>query len=89
MERAARDSAGAPPDTPAGRLPSGHSRRKRPVLRWVVNGVLLAALAVGLFAFLPRLGGFAHDAAALRHARPAFAAAAIVAQAASLSVPDC
>jgi uncharacterized protein (TIRG00374 family) len=48
------------------------------------NGLLLAALAVGIFGLLPRLGGLTHDAAGLRHARPAFLAAAIVAQALSL-----
>jgi uncharacterized protein (TIRG00374 family) len=53
-------------------------------MRWVVHGVLFVALAVGVFGLLPRLGGLKHDAAGLRHARPAFVAAAIVAQAVSL-----
>ena len=53
-------------------------------MRWVVHGVLFVALAVGVFALLPRLGGLEHDAARLRHGRPAFVVAAIVAQAVSL-----
>jgi len=54
------------------------------VVRWVVHGVLLVALAAGIFGVLPRLGGLTRDAAGLRHARPAFLAAAIAAQAVSL-----
>jgi hypothetical protein len=54
------------------------------VKRWVVRGVLFVALVAGVFGLLPRLGGLRHDAASLRHARPAFVAAAIVAQAVSL-----
>jgi uncharacterized protein (TIRG00374 family) len=54
-------------------------------MRWIVRGVLLVALAVGVFGLLPRLGGLRHDAAGLRHARLAFVAAAIVAQAVSLA----
>jgi uncharacterized protein (TIRG00374 family) len=54
-------------------------------MRWAVRGVLFVALAVGVFGLLPRLGGLRHDAAGLRHARPAFVAAAIVAQAISLA----
>ena len=53
-------------------------------MRWVVHGVLFVALAVGVFALLPRLGGLEHDAAGLRHGRPGFVVAAIVAQAVSL-----
>jgi uncharacterized membrane protein YbhN (UPF0104 family) len=53
-------------------------------VRWIVHGVLLVALAVGVFGLLPRLGGLTRDAAGLRHARPAFLAAATVAQAISL-----
>jgi uncharacterized protein (TIRG00374 family) len=53
-------------------------------MRWVVRGVLFAALVAGVFGLLPRLGGLRHDAAGLRHARPVFVAAAIVAQAVSL-----
>jgi uncharacterized membrane protein YbhN (UPF0104 family) len=45
---------------------------------------MFVALAAGVFGLLPRLGGLSHDAAALRHARPAFVAVAIVVQAASL-----
>ena len=54
------------------------------MVRWVVHGVLLVALAAGIFGVLPRLGGLTRDAAGLRHARPAFLAAAIAAQAVSL-----
>jgi uncharacterized protein (TIRG00374 family) len=46
--------------------------------------VLLVALTAGVFGLLPRLGGLARDAADLRHARAAFVAAAVVAQALSL-----
>ncbi|MCW2910088.1 MAG: hypothetical protein JWL68_4877 [Actinomycetia bacterium] len=53
-------------------------------MRWIVHGVMFVALAAGVFGLLPRLGGLAHDAAALRHARPAFVGVAIAAQAASL-----
>jgi len=53
-------------------------------MRWVVHGVLFVALAAGVFTLLPRLGGLTHDAAGLRHARPVFVVAAIVAQAVSL-----
>ena len=53
-------------------------------MRWVLHGVLFVALAAGVFGLLPRLGGLARDAAGLRHARPAFVVAAVVAQAVSL-----
>jgi len=49
-----------------------------------MHGLLFVALAVGVFGVLPRLGGLTRDAAGLRHARPAFLVAAIVAQAISL-----
>jgi uncharacterized protein (TIRG00374 family) len=49
-----------------------------------VHGLLLVALAAGIFGLLPRLGGLTRDAAGLRHARPAFLVAAVVAQAVSL-----
>jgi uncharacterized protein (TIRG00374 family) len=49
-----------------------------------VHGVLFVALVAGVFVLLPRLGGLRHDAAGLRHARPGFVVAAIVAQAVSL-----
>ena len=53
-------------------------------MRWTLHGVLFVALVAGVFGLLPRLGGLTHEAAGLRHARPAFLAAAIVAQALSL-----
>jgi uncharacterized membrane protein YbhN (UPF0104 family) len=53
-------------------------------VRRVVHGVLFVALAAGVFGLLPRLGGLTRDAAGLRHARPAFVVAVVVAQAASL-----
>jgi uncharacterized protein (TIRG00374 family) len=53
-------------------------------MRWIVHGVMFVALTAGVFVLLPRLGGLSRDAAGLRHARPAFVAAAIVAQAISL-----
>jgi len=73
----------APPRPAGGPSPQREGRR-RPAVRWIMHGVLLAALAAGVFGLLPRLGGLQHDAAGLRHARPAFVAAAIVAQAVSL-----
>jgi len=54
-------------------------------MRWVVRGVLFVALAAGVYGLLPRLGGLAHDAAGLRHARPVFVVPAVVAQAVSLA----
>jgi uncharacterized protein (TIRG00374 family) len=67
--------------------PSTHKAagQQRPVMRWIVRGVLFVALVVGVFGLLPRLGGLTHDAAGLRHARPVFVAAAVVAQAVSLA----
>ena len=53
-------------------------------MRWVLHGVLVVALAAGIFGVLPRLGGLTHEATGLRHARPGFLIAAIVAQAVSL-----
>jgi uncharacterized protein (TIRG00374 family) len=53
-------------------------------VRWIVHGVLLVALAAGVFGLLPRLGGVTRDAAGLRQARPAFLVAAVLAQAVSL-----
>ena len=85
--------AGGPPPPAAGRAPSPQpgdapvrrNRRRRPALRWVMHGVLFVALAFGVFALLPRIGGLAHDAAGLRHARPAFVVASVFAQAVSLA----
>jgi uncharacterized protein (TIRG00374 family) len=67
--------SGAPPDT---------GDRRHPAVRWIVHGVLLVALAAGVFGLLPRIGGLARDASGLRHARPAFVVAAVLAQAVSL-----
>src|ERR1700691_5012091 len=61
-----------------------HRGRRRKAVRWIANGVLFVALAAGIYGLLPRLGGLTRDAAGLRHARPAFLVAAIVAQALSL-----
>jgi len=79
----AHQSASTPPDARADPAPP-HGGRRRPAVRWIAHGVLFVALAVGIFGLLPRLGGLTRDAAGLRHARPAFLAAAIVAQALSL-----
>jgi uncharacterized protein (TIRG00374 family) len=79
----AHQSAGTPPEARADQVPP-HRGRRRPAVRWIVHGVLFVALVAGVFALLPRLGGLRHDAAGLRHAQPAFLAAAIVAQALSL-----
>src|SRR6266705_6544284 len=80
----AHQSAGTPPDARADRAPPQKRARRRPAVHRILHGVLLVALAVGIFGVLPRLGGLTHEAAGLRHARPAFLAAAIVAQALSL-----
>jgi hypothetical protein len=57
--------------------------RKRRVTRRILTGVLLVALAAGIFGLLPRLGGLTRDAAGLRHARPAYLVLAVVAEAIS------
>src|SRR6516164_8483170 len=75
-------ASGAP--RPAGAAPPPHNRRRRPVMRRIVHVVLFIALAVGVFGLLPRLGGLTRDAADLRHSRPAFVVAAVIAQAISL-----
>ena len=49
-----------------------------------MDGLLAVAMVAGVYLLLPRLGGWAREAAALRHARLAFVVAAIVAQAVSL-----
>jgi len=69
---------------PPGAAPHPHERRRRPVMRRIVHVVLFIALAVGIFGLLPRLGGLTRDAAELRHARPGFVVAAVIAQAISL-----
>jgi len=65
--------------------PAAQRRRRRPAVRRIVHVVLFVALAAGVFGLLPRLGGLTRDAAELRHARPAFVVAAVVAQAISLA----
>jgi hypothetical protein len=70
-----------PAPRPAAKRPAGRRR----VLGWTVHAVLFVALTAGVFGLLPRLGGVAHDAAELRHARPGFIVAAVAAQAASLA----
>jgi uncharacterized protein (TIRG00374 family) len=75
---------GTPPEAEADRAPPRRRGRRRPAARWILHAVLLVALAAGVFGLLPRLGGLTHDAAGLRHARPAFLIAAVVAQAVSL-----
>jgi uncharacterized membrane protein YbhN (UPF0104 family) len=83
---AASQNMDTQPKAPAGSPASPPQKAgKRPVLRWVVRGLLLVGLAVGLFGVLPRLGGLARDTAELRHARRLSVAAAIVAQAISLA----
>ena len=81
----AQHSADSPPNAGADRAPLQQRGRRRPAVRWIVHGVLLVALAAGIFGLLLRLGGLTRDAAGLRHARPAFLVAAIVAQAVSLA----
>jgi uncharacterized protein (TIRG00374 family) len=80
----AQQSGDTPPDAHADRAPPRQRGRRRPAVRRTLPGVLFVALAAGIFGVLPRLGGLARDAAGLRHARPAFLAAAIAAQAISL-----
>jgi hypothetical protein len=80
----AQQGADSPPEASAGGAPRQRSGRRRPAVRWIVHGALLVALAAGVFGLLPRLGGLTHEAAGLRHARPAFLAAAVAAQAVSL-----
>jgi uncharacterized protein (TIRG00374 family) len=58
--------------------------RRRKAVRYITNGVLIVALAVGVFGPVPKLGGLTHEATGLRHARPAFLVAAVLAQAISL-----
>jgi hypothetical protein len=67
----AQRSADTPPGAGADRAPTGRRGRRRPGVRWIVHGVLFAALVAGIFGLLPRLGGLTRDAAGLRHARPA------------------
>jgi uncharacterized protein (TIRG00374 family) len=80
----AQQSADTTPDAQASRASSRPRGRRRPAVRRIVHGVLFVALAAGIFGVLPQLGGLTRDAAGLRHARPAFLAAAIAAQAVSL-----
>jgi uncharacterized protein (TIRG00374 family) len=88
----APEPTGPAPADPTGAVPTGTDAgqaqpkrgRRRPAVRWIVHGVLLVLLTVGIFGLLPRLGGLTRDAAGLRHARPAFLIAAVVAEAVSL-----
>jgi putative heme transporter len=80
----AQQSADTPPAAQADRASPRPRGRRRPAVRWIVHGVLLVALVAGIFGVLPRLGGLTHEATGLRHARPGFLVAAIVAQAISL-----
>jgi len=80
----AQQSADTTPDARADRAPPQQRGQRHPAVRWIAHGVLFVALVAGIFGLLPRLGGLTRDAAGLRHARPAFLAAAIVAQALSL-----
>ncbi len=82
---AAGVSGDTPPDAAGGKTSPQQSGRRRSKARWLVHGVMFVGVTVGLFGLLPRLGGLTHDAAGLRHARPAFVGAAIVAQGASLA----
>jgi uncharacterized protein (TIRG00374 family) len=50
-----------------------------------MHGLLFVALTVGVFVYLPRIGGLAHDAAGLRHANLVFVVASVVAQTVSLA----
>jgi uncharacterized protein (TIRG00374 family) len=76
--------SGPAPDAGADQAPPPRTGRRRRVVRWIVHGVLLAALAVGVFGLLPKVGGLTRDAAGLRQARPAFLVAAVAAEAVSL-----
>ncbi|MBO0818786.1 MAG: flippase-like domain-containing protein [Actinobacteria bacterium] len=76
----ARGGSGSP-EAPGGSARPGRKHRK---LGRVVQGLLLAALVACVVALVPRIGGFARDAGALRHARPVFAVGAVVAEAISL-----
>src|SRR5262249_42050168 len=83
--RGAPGMIGSKASQPADAAPAAQRRRRRPAVRRIVHVVLFVALAAGVFGLLPRLGGLTRDAAELRHARPAFVVAAVVAQALSLS----
>lgn len=77
---------GSAPPQPASQAPPrpGRKDRRHPAVRWGLHGLLFAALAVGVFGVLPRIGGLARDAAGLRHASLAFVLASVAAQAVSL-----
>ena len=80
----AQQSADTPPAARADGASPRPKGRRRPSLRQIMQAVLFVALAAGIFGVLPRLGGLTHEATGLRHARPGFLIAAIVAQAVSL-----
>ena len=77
---AASEGTDTPPEGAA-----AQNDRRRLVLRRVGNSVVVVGLAVFLYGLLPRIGGLSRDAAELRHARPTFVVASVVAQAASLA----
>lgn len=76
---------GRAPSPPRGDSPAARKGRRHPALRWIGHGVLLVALAVGVFGLLPRIGGLTRDAAGLRHASLPFVVGAVLAQAVSLA----
>jgi uncharacterized protein (TIRG00374 family) len=79
-----RKTGDAPAAGKTGDAPAARKQRRRQWMRRIMHAVLFAALAIGVFGLLPRIGGLAHDAAGLRHARLGFVVAAIFAQAVSL-----
>ena len=70
-------AGGRAPPSLLGNPPAARKARRRTAVRWTMHGLLFVALAVGVFGLLPRIGGLAHDAAGLRHARLAFVVAAL------------
>jgi putative exporter of polyketide antibiotics len=74
-------AGGRTPPLQVGNPPTARKARRRTAVRWTVHGLLFVALAVGVFGLLPRIGGLAHGAGGLRHARLAFVVAAVFAPA--------
>ena len=56
----AQYSADTPADAHTDRAPPQRRGRRRRAVRWIVHGLLLVALAAGIFGVLPRLGGLTH-----------------------------